>query len=130
MAVIVGLDHVLVAIPADGEDAARRFYGDLLGLTEVPKPAPLAGHGGCWFAGSGVAIHLGTETDFRPARKAHVAFLVDDLAGLRSRLEAAGVAARDDDADIGVRRFYAEDPFGNRIELVDARDGGFTHPSR
>jgi catechol 2,3-dioxygenase-like lactoylglutathione lyase family enzyme len=122
----VGLDHVQIAIPTGGEDAARRFYGGLLGLAEVVKPAPLAVRGGCWFVGNGMALHLGTDDDFRPARKAHVALLVGDLDGLRRGLDAAGVATRDDDAPIGVRRFYADDPFGNRLELVDRRDGGFT----
>jgi catechol 2,3-dioxygenase-like lactoylglutathione lyase family enzyme len=127
---IVGLDHVQVAIRVGGEDAARRFYGALLGLTEVPKPAPLAARGGCWFVGSGVAIHLGAEADFRPARKAHLALLVDDLDGLRGALDVAGVPTKDDEASIGVRRFYAEDPFGNRLELVDRRDAGFTERVR
>jgi catechol 2,3-dioxygenase-like lactoylglutathione lyase family enzyme len=123
---IVGLDHVQIAFPTGGEDTARRFYGGLLGLSEVAKPEPLAVRGGCWFVGNGVALHLGAEDDFRPARKAHVALLVDDLDGLRRALDAAGVTTRDDDAPIGVRRFYADDPFGNRLELVDRRDGGFT----
>ena len=126
MAEIVGLDHVQLAIPAGGEDAARAFYGGLLGLTEVPKPAALAGRGGCWFAGPGVAIHLGVEEPFVPASKAHAALLVDGLDGLRAALEAAGVSVHRDPADIGVRRFHAFDPFDNRIELVDVRDGGFT----
>ena len=131
MAEVVGLDHVQLAMPAGGEDAARTFYGGLLGLTEVPKPAPLAARGGCWFVGSGegsgVAIHLGIDTDFVPARKAHVALLVADLAGLRATLDDAGVNTIDDDSPFGVRRFYAFDPFGNRLELVDARDAGFTN---
>jgi catechol 2,3-dioxygenase-like lactoylglutathione lyase family enzyme len=127
MSSVVGLDHVQIAIPVGGEAAARRFYGDLLGLTEVPKPEPLAARGGCWFVGEGVALHLGAESDFRPARKAHVALLAADLDGLRRALEAAGVATRDDEASIGARRFYAEDPFGNRLELVDARDRDVTN---
>jgi catechol 2,3-dioxygenase-like lactoylglutathione lyase family enzyme len=127
---LVGLDHVQIAIPAGGEDAARAFYAGLLGLEEVPKPAPLAVRGGSWFAGpGGIALHLGVEADFRPARKAHVAFVVDDLTGLRTALEAAGVPISDDPAGIGVRRFHAFDPFGNRLELVDHRDAGFTRPS-
>ena len=130
MAEIVGLDHVQIAMPAGGEDAARVFYGGLLGLSEVPKPAALAARGGCWFVGRGdgpgVAIHMGVEADFRPARKAHAALLIDDLAGLRFTLESAGVTVVDDPAEIGVRRFHAFDPFGNRLELVDSRDAGFT----
>lgn len=127
MASIVGLDHVQIAIPVGGEEAARRFYGDLLGLIEVAKPEPLAARGGCWFAGEGVALHLGAEAEFRPARKAHVGLLVGNLAGLRRALEDAGVTTRDDEGPIGVRRFYADDPFGNRLELIDARDRDFTN---
>ncbi len=123
---VVGLDHVQIAIPEGGEDAGRAFYGEILGLREVPKPPALAGRGGCWFAGEGIHVHLGVERDFRPARKAHVALLAQDLAELRSALSAAGVAIVEDDAVIGVERFYASDPFGNRIELVARRDRGFT----
>ena len=131
---ISGLDHVQIAMPAGGEDAARAFYGRLLGLTEVPKPPALAGRGGCWFVGSGgassaagVAIHHGVEADFRPARKAHVALLVDDLEGLRGRLDDAGIEIVEDDAQIGIRRFHAFDSFGNRLELIDHRDASFTN---
>ncbi len=123
---ISGLDHVQIAMPSGGEEAAREFYGGVLGLTEAPKPAALAGRGGCWFVGPGAALHLGVEADFRPARKAHVALLVEDLDGLRSRLDAAGIPTTPEDAAIGVRRFYAYDPFGNPLELVDRRDAGFT----
>ena len=133
---IVGIDHVQLTMPAGGEDAARAFYGGLLGLTEVPKPGPLSGRGGCWFIGSGAAgtssfsLHLGAEADFRPARKAHPALLVEDLDGLRAVLDAAGASTVDDDAPIGVRRFYAHDPFGNRLELVDTQDAGFSAQER
>ena len=126
MAELIGIDHVQLVIPVGREDAAREFYGTLLGLAEVPKPAALRDRGGCWFAGPGIAIHLGVEEPFMPARKAHVALLVDDLEALRRRLTEAGVTIRVDDADIGVRRFHAFDPFGNRLEFVDRRDGGFT----
>ncbi len=123
---ISGLDHVQLSMPPGGEDAARTFYGTLLGLAEVPKPPALAVRGGCWFVGSAVAIHLGVDADFRPARKAHLALIVDDLEALRAALDAAGANTVDDDAPFGVRRFYSFDPFGNRLELVDARDAGFT----
>ena len=123
---ITGLDHVQIAIPVGGEPAARAFYGSLLGLTEVEKPRPLAARGGCWFTGNGIVLHLGTDSDFRPARKAHVALLVNDLRALQRKLDAAGVTTRDDEVDIGVRRFYADDPFGNRLELIDVADAGFT----
>ncbi len=114
------LDHVQIAMPAGGETAARRYFGDLLGLTEVPKPAALAARGGCWFQLGEQQIHIGVEADFRPAKKAHVAMATPDLAGLRARLVAAGHAARDDTDGDGNPRFFSEDPFGNRIEFVAA----------
>ena len=120
---IVGLDHIQLAMPAGGEPEARRFYGELLGLAEMRKPAPLDARGGCWFAGAGLQIHLGVEREFAPARKAHPAFLVADLAAARGALAEAGVAATPDDAIRGARRFYAADPFGNRIEFIQDGDG-------
>ena len=132
MAKLTGIDHVLLSMPRGGEERARSFYGTVLGLREVPKPPPLDAHGGCWFVGDGnpsMAIHLGTEEPFTPARKAHVALLVDDVDGLRTAMRNQGVETRDDEAPIGVRRFYAFDPFGNRLELIDAADAGFTEPA-
>jgi catechol 2,3-dioxygenase-like lactoylglutathione lyase family enzyme len=123
---LVGIDHVQLMIPAGAEDEARAFYGGVLGLAEVPKPAPLATTGGCWFSGPGVDLHFSGSSEFVPAGRAHVALLVDDLTALRARLDAAGVTTLDDDRPIGVRRFYAFDPFGNRLELLDARDAGFS----
>ena len=128
---VSGLDHVQLAIRIGGEAAARAFYGDLLGLTEVAKPEPIASRGGCWFIGpGGIAIHLGADENFRPARKAHIALVVRDPDALRTRLRRSGVETRDDDAMVGVRRFYALDPFGNRLELVDERDARFTERQR
>lgn len=115
---VSGLDHVQVAIPEHGEAQARAFYGGLLGLTEVAKPAALAGRGGCWFAGRGVSLHLGVERPFVAAGKAHVALAIDDLDAARMELERAGVRVTEDGLDVGFRRFYAADPFGNRLELV------------
>jgi catechol 2,3-dioxygenase-like lactoylglutathione lyase family enzyme len=120
---IVGLDHLQLAIPAGGEPEARAFYGQLLGLTEVAKPAPLAARGGCWFAGAGLQIHLGVEQPFAPARKAHPALLVADLEACRERLLAAGIPLTPDETLPHVRRFYAADPFGNRIEFIQDGDG-------
>ena len=120
---IVGLDHIQLAMPAGGEPAARRFYGQLLGLAEMRKPAPLDARGGCWFMGVGLQIHLGVERQFAPARKAHPAFLVADLDAARGALAEAGIAITPDDAVPGVRRFYAADPFGNRIEFIQSGDG-------
>jgi catechol 2,3-dioxygenase-like lactoylglutathione lyase family enzyme len=120
---ILGLDHVQLAMPAGGEAAVRQFYDGLLGLAEMPKPEPLRARGGCWFAGSGVQIHLGVTSDFVPARKAHPAFVVSDLAALREKLTAAGVEVVADTAVPHVHRFYAYDPFGNRLEFIQDGDG-------
>lgn len=124
---ILGLDHIQLAMPAGREAEARAFYGGLLGLAEIAKPAPLAARGGCWFAGAGVQIHLGVEDAFAPARKAHPALLVADLAASRVALEAAGVPIVPDDTLPDVRRFYAADPFGNRIEFIQSGDGFSQH---
>src|SRR5690349_11584895 len=105
-------------MPAGREDDAEAFYQGLLGLTRVPKPAPLAARGGCWFEADGVKVHLGVEADFRPARKAHPALVVDDLAALCATLAAAGCEVRDGDDPSGRPQAYVDDPFGNRIELV------------
>lgn len=123
MSAIRGLDHVQLAMPAGGEARARAFYGGLLGMRELPKPGPLAARGGCWFEAPGAQLHLGVEEPFAPARKAHPALLVADLDALVAALRAAGVSVRDDDADLGRRRAYAEDPFGNRLELIADGDG-------
>ncbi len=103
-----------------GEPTARRFYAELLGLEEQPKPPVLAARGGCWFSNGQVTLHLGVEGEFRPARKAHPALVVEGLDALCAALEAAGHGVRDDDAVPGVRRCFVDDPFGNRIELVAA----------
>jgi catechol 2,3-dioxygenase-like lactoylglutathione lyase family enzyme len=120
---ISGLDHVQLAIPRGTEDEARRFYGGLLGLTEVDKPAPLAARGGCWFAGRNTVLHLGVEEPFAPAHKAHPAFLVSDLDACREALLAAGAPVVPEENAVAVRRFYTADPFGNRIELIQDGDG-------
>jgi catechol 2,3-dioxygenase-like lactoylglutathione lyase family enzyme len=112
------IHHVQVAIPAGGEDRARAFYGDLLGLREIAKPANLAKRGGCWFETGNLQLHLGVDAAFIPARKAHVAFAVDDLAAVRARLAAAGIATVEDEPLPGYGRFYVDDPFGNRVELL------------
>lgn len=116
------LDHVQLAMPAGGEAAARAFYGDLLGLPEVPKPSAIAGRGGCWFEQGELKVHLGVEADFVPARKAHPAFVVADFEHLTSTLRRAGVAVTDDGTLPGVTRAYVDDPFGNRIELIAPDD--------
>ena len=105
-------------MPPGGEDAARGFYAGLLGLSEAPKPAELAARGGCWFEDGPVRVHLGVETDFRPARKAHPALRVSGFAELVAALRDAGCAVSDEDRFEGAARVYVDDPFGNRIELI------------
>ncbi len=118
----IELDHVQIAAPAGCEADARHFFGELVGLTEVPKPEPLAARGGAWFALGERRLHIGVETDFEPARKAHVALRLGapDLDALATRLEAAGAPVSWDDTLPGERRFYSEDPWGNRIEFLAA----------
>lgn len=123
---IVGIDHVQLAMPAGGEEAARRFYGDVLGFEEVPKPAALAGRGGAWFRSGGVHLHLGVEPDFRPARKAHPALRVEGLTALIVRCVNAGHPVERDVPLPGLERVHVADPFGNRIELLELRDAGPT----
>lgn len=115
------IHHVMVAMPANGEEQARRFYGALLGLEEIEKPVNLRGRGGVWFMTGNLQLHLGVDPDFRPAEKAHIAFEVDDLAGVRSRLAAAGYDAAGDEPLLGFDRCYVKDPFGNRVELLESR---------
>jgi hypothetical protein len=117
---IVRLDHVQLAMPPGGEAEAEAFYAGLLGLTRKPKPEPMASRGGCWFESGPVAVHLGVEQDFRPARKAHPALAVRDLPALEAVLRGAGVSVRPNlDAAPGCGA-YVDDPFGNRIELIAA----------
>ena len=114
------IDHVQLAMPAGGEGVARGFYRDLLGMTEVLKPAELAKRGGCWFESGEVQIHLGVEPNFRPAQKAHPALRCADYDALTSRLRSAGVELTGDAHIPGVHRCHIADPFGNRLELISA----------
>ena len=114
---ILAIDHVQVAAPPGCEAEARRFYCELLGLAELDKPEPLRARGGVWFAvGEQHQLHVGVEDAFAPARKAHPALRADDPEALAAALEAAGHEVRWDDAIPG--RFFTDDPFGNRIEVV------------
>jgi catechol 2,3-dioxygenase-like lactoylglutathione lyase family enzyme len=120
---VAGLHHVQLAVPPGSEEQCRAFWGDLLGMTELAKPAVLAARGGCWFTGGGLEIHLGVEADFSPARKAHPGILIADLPALAARLEAAGADVSWDDALSGYDRFHSHDPFGNRLEFLAAKPG-------
>ncbi|HEY1448026.1 MAG TPA: VOC family protein [Caulobacteraceae bacterium] len=112
------IDHVQVAIPGGGEGAARAFYAGLLGLAEQPKPANLAARGGAWFESAAVKVHCGVEEPFHPARKAHIAFRVDDVAVIARRAREAGYEVADDEPLPGHERIYIYDPFGNRLEFL------------
>jgi catechol 2,3-dioxygenase-like lactoylglutathione lyase family enzyme len=117
----VGIDHVQLAIPVGGEDEARAFYVGVLGLIEQPKPPDMAARGGAWFAGGDVRVHVGAEADFVPARKAHPALVI---RGLRAFVDGSKLDARWNTELDGVVGCHVDDPFGNRIELIDADHDG------
>jgi catechol 2,3-dioxygenase-like lactoylglutathione lyase family enzyme len=116
------LEHVQLAMPVGGEERARMFYQGILKIPEIPKPPHLAKRGGCWFERGQLKIHLGVESDFRPARKAHPALLVSDLGALVELLRTQGYVLRNDEPLEGYDRIYVDDPFGNRIELMEPKD--------
>jgi catechol 2,3-dioxygenase-like lactoylglutathione lyase family enzyme len=116
---VAGIDHLQIAAPEGCESAARDFYGSILGMKEMEKPAVLRARGGCWFECGSQQLHIGMEKDFRPARKAHPAFAVFHLDELCETLTAHGIKVVEDDNLPGAPRFYAEDPWGNRLEFVD-----------
>jgi catechol 2,3-dioxygenase-like lactoylglutathione lyase family enzyme len=116
---VTRLDHVQLAMPPGGEHEAIGFYQDRLGIAHVAKPAHLAVRGGCWFENDAVKIHLGVEQDFRPARKAHPALIVSGIRELVNELQDGGVPVRQDEPLEGYDRVYIDDPFGNRIELME-----------
>lgn len=113
------IDHVQLAIPPATEDTQREFWIDLLGFAEVPKPDPLSSRGGLWLVHGEARLHLGVEKDHRPAKKAHPAFVTDDLTGLAERLDQAGFPPRWDTTIPETRRFFVFDPAGNRVELME-----------
>jgi catechol 2,3-dioxygenase-like lactoylglutathione lyase family enzyme len=115
----LAIHHVQLAIPPGGEDRARAFYGDVLGLLEVEKPAALAGRNSIWFAAGAVSLHIAIEPDFHPARRAHPALLIEGLDAILTRCEAAGIVTKPDAYFNGLRRFHVFDPFGNRLELME-----------
>lgn len=115
---IIGIDHVQLAMPRGREADAEVFYAGVLGLTRVPKPPHLEARGGCWFELGEVRIHLGVDPDFRSAARAHPALLVDDLAMFVRELGSRGIATTPGRPLEGCLRCDIEDPFGNRIELM------------
>lgn len=114
---VIGLDHVQLAIPQGGEGEARDFYVGVLGMREVAKPANLS-PSGCWFEGGAISLHVGVDPEFRAARKAHPALLVDDIAALENELKTKGFPVQSGKQIAGYTRFFTEDPFGNRIEVM------------
>ena len=116
------LDHVQLAMPSGREDEARAFYKGMLGISETPKPPHLAKRGGCWFERGTLKVHLGVEAEFRPARKAHPAFIVSGLEGLVAQIRASGHSVVDDQPLEGFERVYVDDPFGNRLELMEPNE--------
>jgi catechol 2,3-dioxygenase-like lactoylglutathione lyase family enzyme len=117
---ILGIDHFQLAIPTGQEEKARAFFIKVLGFDEISKPAQLAKRGGAWFQAGTVQLHLGVEADFHPARKAHPAFLVDDLDELIAKIQAAGYETDNTQPPLdGYKRIHIFDPFGNRIELME-----------
>ncbi len=118
---IVGVHHVQLAMPPGQEGVAERFYAGVLGMERIPKPARLAGRGGCWFRAGSLELHLGVEEGFRASAKAHPALRVDGLASLRRSLGAGDAQITDDTQLAGHDRCYVRDPFGNRLELIEER---------
>ncbi|MEE8490200.1 MAG: VOC family protein [Acidimicrobiia bacterium] len=116
------MDHVQIAIPPGAEDAARAFYVELLGFTEIDKPPLLQPRGGAWFRLGDIELHAGVDPDFSPAAKAHPGFVWDDIDELATRLAAADYEFNGDDKIEDRRRFHTHDPFGNRLEFVDYVD--------
>jgi len=115
----IGLDHVQLAAPAGSEEKARQFFKDLLGMTEIPKPEKLKVRGGVWFQCGAQFLHIGIEAAFVPAKKAHPAFVVQNSEALIQRLKEKHVPIRMDDEIPHLIRFFAEDPFGNRLEFME-----------
>jgi len=118
---ILGIDHVQLAAPAGCEERARWFFGKVLGMKELPKPAELAKRGGCWFQCGQQQLHIGVEAGFAPAKKAHPAIAVSDLGQLKQELRDNGLEFQDDESNPAVRRIFADDPWGNRLEFVENR---------
>lgn len=120
---VLGIDHFQLAAPPGCEPEARRFFGELLGLSELEKPAPLKARGGVWFAAGTQQLHVGVDPDFAPALKAHPALRVPagELVLVAARLEGAGAEVRWDEDLPGYDRFYTRDPWGNRLEFIASR---------
>jgi len=118
---VLRIDHVQLAMPLGSETCARGFYCDVLGMKEIPKPGALVGRGGCWFASGAAQVHLGVDEDFRPGKKAHPALVVEGLDEILARCEVTGLPSKSDTEIDGRRRVHIFDPFGNCLELIEAK---------
>lgn len=116
---LTDIDHVQLAAPTGCEAAARQFFGKILGLEEIEKPEALRSRGGCWFKVGPRQLHIGVDAAFRPATKAHIAFAVADIGAAHDALTKSGTTCVWDEAMSGIRRFYANDPWGNRLEFAE-----------
>ena len=121
MNLYLGIDHVQLAAPPGSETAARKFYVEILGMTELAKPTALQSRGGIWLQCGMHQLHIGVQVDFTPATKAHSAVRVLDMSALRSRLQNHKIEVIEDEAFAGRERFYVHDPFGNRLEFLEAQ---------
>lgn len=115
---LTGIDHIQIAAPQGSEDEARKFYGEILGMQEIPKPDNLKARGGCWFQCGSHEVHIGIQPDFIPAKKAHPGFTVNALEQLKAKLQEAGYEISQEPPIDGRSRFFTHDPFGNRIEFL------------
>ncbi|TMU87670.1 glyoxalase [Bacillus sp. BHET2] len=113
------IDHIQIAAPKGCEQEAKKFYGDIIGLKEIPKPSNLQGRGGCWFQYGKQEIHIGVQDDFVPATKAHPGLLVSNLSSLMRTMKEKGIEIKEDTPIKGRARFFVSDPFGNRIEFLE-----------
>ncbi|MCB9893688.1 MAG: VOC family protein [Planctomycetes bacterium] len=115
---ITGVDHVQIAVPPELEEAALAFYVGVLGLKRLPKPEGTGDTRGAWLGAGNLQVHIGIQQDFTPAKKAHVGFLVDDLAATEAALNAAGAPIKAASDLCGLKRLFTEDPAGNRLEFL------------
>lgn len=115
----IAIDHVQLAAPRGSEQTAKKFYAEILGFTEIEKPAELKKRGGCWFQNGKIQIHIGIEEPFLPAKKAHPAFEVRNLESLKERFTHYQMKWTEDGKLPGAARIYATDPFGNRLEFLE-----------
>lgn len=118
------IDHIQLSAPPHCEDAARAFFVGVLGMRELPKPEALQARGGCWFTLDEVNLHIGVEVDFRPAKKAHPAMAVEDIDAWATRLTQANARVEWDELIPGRRRFFTDDPWGNRVEFLESGAAG------